>query len=106
MQASEQATVLVVDDNSTSRIKMRLAVRALGHDVEVAEDGAKALDALRTRDFDAVLLDIVMPEVDGYDVLRSMKSDSTLRDIPVIVISALDDQTESVVQAIELGAED
>lgn len=103
---SEPALVLVVDDNSTNRLKMRMAVRHLGHAVDVAEDGAKALEALRARSYDAVLLDIVMPELDGFDVLHALKSDPDLTDIPVIVISALDDETQSVVRAIELGAED
>ncbi|MEZ5865361.1 MAG: response regulator [Geminicoccaceae bacterium] len=103
---SEPALVLVVDDNSTNRLKMRMAVRHLGHAVDVAEDGAKALEALRAKSYDAVLLDIVMPEVDGFDVLHALKNDPDLTDIPVIVISALDDETQSVVRAIELGAED
>lgn len=100
------ARVLIVDDNALNRSKMRMAVRALGHSVEVTSGGAEALQALRDSPFDAVLLDIVMPGVDGYDVLAAMQGDARLRDIPVIVISALDDETESVVRAIELGAED
>jgi CheY-like chemotaxis protein len=103
---SEPATILVVDDNSTNRMKMRLAVRNLGHSAEVAENGAVALQMLREGAFDAVLLDIVMPEVDGYEVLRTLKADENLRDIPVIVISSLDDEMDSVVKAIELGADD
>ena len=66
----------------------------------VAEDGAVALDVLREGRYDAVLLDIVMPEIDGFDVLRAMKADGELRDIPVIVISSLDTEIESVVKAI------
>ncbi|GAB5468964.1 MAG: hypothetical protein Kilf2KO_19940 [Rhodospirillales bacterium] len=104
--AEAPAEILVVDDNSTNRLKMRMAVRSLGHRAQVAEDGVRALEALRSKPFDAVLLDIVMPELDGFDVLRALKADAELRDIPVIVISALDDETESVVKAIELGAED
>lgn len=100
------ARVLVVDDNALNRSKMRMAVSALGYTVEVTSGGAEALQALRSSPFDAVLLDIVMPEVDGYEVLAVMQGDVELRDIPVIVISALDDETESVVRAIELGAED
>jgi CheY-like chemotaxis protein len=103
---AEPATILVVDDNSTSRMKMRMAVRNLGHLAEVAENGAVALQMLRDGPFDAVLLDIVMPEVDGYGVLQALKADEDLRDIPVIVISSLDDEMDSVVKAIELGAED
>lgn len=100
------ANILVVDDNGLNRKKMRMAVETLGHQAETAENGATALELLKAGDFDAVLLDIVMPEIDGFDVLRVLKDDDILRDIPVIVISALDDETESVVKAIELGAED
>ncbi len=100
------ATVLVVDDSSLNRKKMRLAVKKLGHGVDVAEDGETALTALHEKPYDAVLLDIVMPGIDGFDVLRTMKADDHLRDVPVIVISSLDDDSESVVKAIELGAED
>ncbi|NND71117.1 MAG: response regulator [Rhodothermales bacterium] len=100
------ANILVVDDNPINRKKLRLAVKKLGLVADVAKDGAQALEALRERPYDAVLLDIVMPEMDGFDVLDALKSNPQLRDIPVIVVSALDDQTESVVRAIELGAED
>jgi len=103
---NQTAEILVVDDNSTNRLKLRMAVRALGHRADVAENGAVALELLRERRYDAVLLDIVMPEIDGFDVLQAMKVDEELRDIPVIVISSLDVETESVVKAIELGAED
>jgi len=101
-----QARVLVVDDNNLNRMKMRRAVENLGHAADVAEDGARAIEMLRSQPYDAVLLDIVMPEVDGFEVLDFLKHDEDLRDIPVIVISSLDDETESVVRAIELGAED
>ncbi len=103
---SDTALILVVDDNGINRMKMRLAVENLGHKADVAKDGAEAIEALRQKPYDAVLLDIVMPKMDGFDVLRALKQDDALRDIPVIVISALDDETESVVKAIELGAED
>ena len=106
IEAGSPALVLVVDDNAINRKKIRFAVKNLGHEVDVAEDGAKAIEALRAKDYDAVLLDIVMPEMDGFDVLETLKSDDRLSNIPVIVISALDEETESVVKAIELGAED
>lgn len=104
--APQAAQILVVDDNGINRKKMRMAVENLGHSADVAKNGKEALSALKTRAFDAVLLDIVMPEMDGFDVLTAMKVDEFMRDVPVIVISALDDETESVVKAIELGAED
>lgn len=97
--------VLVVDDHPTNRLKLSLAVRSLGHLTELAENGVQALERLRRGAFDLVLLDILMPEMDGYQVLRQMKADPRLREIPVIVISSLD-ELESVVACIELGAED
>ena len=100
------ASVLVVDDSRVSARKLALAVRALDHEVETASDGRTALDLLRNRPFDAVLLDIVMPGMDGYAVLDELKSDAVLRDLPVIVVSSLEDEAGSVVRAIELGAED
>lgn len=105
-EGARPAAILVVDDSAINRTKMRLAVRNLGHEADVAENGQAALNALRAKSYDAVLLDIMMPVMDGFDVLREIKTDPALRDIPVIVVSALDDETESVVRAIELGAED
>ena len=105
-EQADPARILIVDDEPTNRMKMRMAVRKLGHDIELAENGVEAIKALREGSFDAVLLDIVMPELDGFDVLRVIRDYDELRDIPVIVISALDDETESVVKAISLGAED
>src|SRR3954452_13627197 len=97
--------VLVVDDHPTNRMKLSLAVKHLGHETEMARDGVEALERLRSGKFDLVLLDILMPEMDGYQVLQAMKADPKLREIPVIVISALD-ELESVIACVELGAED
>jgi CheY-like chemotaxis protein len=97
--------LLVVDDNRMNRIKLARSLEQQGHTVALAENGQQALEMLRVQSFDLVLLDIMMPEMDGYQVLKHMKGDSALRDIPVIVISALDEM-ESVVRCIEMGAED
>lgn len=102
---SEQGHILIVDDLRTNRLKLSLGLKKQGHTVAEAENGLRALEMLRTEAFDLVLLDIMMPEMDGYEVLRTMKQDSALRDVPVIVISA-QDELESVVRGIELGAED
>jgi len=101
----EKGHILVVDDHRTTRLKLSLGLKQQGHTVIEAENGEQALDILRTEPFDLVLLDILMPEMDGYEVLAHMRQDSTLRDIPVIVISA-QDEIESVVRGIELGADD
>ncbi|MCC0065255.1 MAG: response regulator [Defluviimonas sp.] len=104
MQTS-QGRVLVVDDHKPNRLKLALAVKTLGHQAESVGSGEECLEALRAEAFDMVLLDIVMPGMDGFQVLEQIKGDSALRDIPVIVISALDEM-EDAVRAIELGAED
>lgn len=100
------ARILVVDDQLTHRRKLDLAVRALGHDVVAVADGTDAIQTLRASSFDLILLDILMPELDGFDVMEFLGKDPTLRDIPVIVISALDSEMDSVVKAIKLGAQD
>ncbi len=76
-----------------------------GYAFRAAEDGQQALDMLSGGAFDLVLLDIMMPEMDGYEVLLRMKSDDRLRHIPVVMISALN-ELNSVARCIELGAED
>lgn len=103
---NDGARILIVDDNRINLKKMQMSTRTLGHDSELAENGNLALDKLGKGSFDVVLLDLVMPEMDGFDVLRALKADKSLSHIPVIVVTALDEQTDSVVKAIELGAED
>jgi drug/metabolite transporter (DMT)-like permease/CheY-like chemotaxis protein len=98
--------ILIVDDYKTNRLKMSAAVAAFGHETLVAADGETALSMLAESRVDLVLLDIVMPGMSGFQVLKAMKSEAALRDIPVIIISALESQMQSVVDAIEQGAED
>jgi signal transduction histidine kinase len=101
----EQGKILVVDDNRLNRMKLALSLEQQGHTVGLAEDGYQALEALKSQPYDLVLLDILMPGMDGYHALESIKSDPALKDIPVIVISALD-EIDSAVRCIEKGAED
>lgn len=103
--AEEKGRILVVDDNRMNRIKLSRGLEQQGYAVELAEGGQQALDLLENAAFDVVLLDIIMPEMDGFQVLEQIKCNPELRDIPVIVISALD-ETESAVRCIEMGAED
>jgi len=103
--ADRHGRILAVDDNRLNRLKLARGLEQQGHRVALAEDGQQALEMLRAEPFDLVLLDIIMPELDGYQVLEAMKGDSVLREIPVIVISAVDEM-ESVVRCIEMGAED
>ena len=97
--------ILVVDDDPLNRAILQRGLEREGHGVTTASDGAEALAALRADPVDLVLLDIVMPRMDGFRVLDEMKADPVLREIPVIMISAVDDH-ESVIRCIEAGAED
>jgi CheY-like chemotaxis protein len=98
--------LLVVDDNEDNRYTLLQRLRRLRYtNVTTAVDGRQALEQLQARDFDLVLLDVMMPELNGYEVLERMRADERLRHVPVIMISAMD-QVESVVRCIELGAED
>ena len=103
--ADNGALLLVVDDNRVNRLLLARHLETQGHRVELAENGRVALQMLRARSFDLVLLDIEMPEMDGFEVLEVMKADVDLRDVPVIVTSAVEGM-DSVVRCIELGAED
>lgn len=97
--------ILVVDDEMLNRMLLSTNLQESGYAVEMAEDGLQALQMLRTREFDAVLLDLLMPRMDGYQVLAEMRSDPLLGRMPVIVISSMDDM-DSMVRCIEMGATD
>lgn len=101
----DESSVLVVDDNEVNRDLLARRLQRQGHAVTVAEDGLQALELMRSAPFDLVLLDIMMPQLNGYQVLENLKADEKLRHIPVIMISAVDD-IDSIVRCIELGAED
>jgi len=103
--AVERGAILVVDDNEGNREMLARRLTRQGYRVEVAAGGRQALKTLETAAVDLVLLDVMMPEMDGYEVLQCLKADARLRDIPVLMISALD-EIASVVRCIELGAED
>ena len=97
--------MLVVDDIEANRDVLSRQLQRQGHVVSTAENGKQALEMLRAQTFDLVLLDIMMPEMDGYEVLQRLQADEALRHLPVIMISALS-ELESVVRCIELGAVD
>jgi len=84
------AQLLVVDDNSLNRKKLRLAVEALGYTADLAKDGQQALEMIRERPYDLIVLDLLMPVMDGFEVLSHLGADEELRDIPVVVISDLE----------------
>src|SRR5213080_3236156 len=94
------ARLLVVDDNKVNRLLLARSLELQGHGVDLAENGRVALEMLRREGFDLVLLDMEMPEMDGFAVLEQM-----MRDLPVIVTSSLEG-IDNIVRCIELGAED
>jgi two-component system, sensor histidine kinase ChiS len=100
-----QEILLVVDDIEANRDLLSRRLKREGYLVATAENGRQALEMMRAATFDLVLLDVLMPEMDGYEVLQRLKADEMLRHIPVIMISALN-ESDSVVRCIELGAED
>jgi two-component system sensor histidine kinase ChiS len=100
-----QGVLLVVDDVEANRDVLSRRLARQGYTVSIAVNGRQALEMLRATTFDLVLLDIIMPEMDGYEVLQRLKADEALRHIPVIMISALN-ELDSAVRCIEMGAED
>jgi class 3 adenylate cyclase len=105
MQPSE-AALLVVDDNEDNRYTLTRRLKRLGYtNFTTAECGREALELIEKQDFDVVLLDVMMPEMNGYEVLEHLNQQGKLADLPVIMISALTEM-DSIVRCIELGAED
>jgi two-component system cell cycle response regulator len=103
--SSKSSSLLVVDDHSMNRIMLSRYLTKLGYQATLVANGRQALETLQAEPCDLVLLDVEMPEMDGYQVLEQLKADPRLRDIPVIMISAVE-ELESVVRCIELGAQD
>src|SRR5207244_2956795 len=89
--ATASGRILVVDDNETNRDMLSRRLQHEGYNVCIAANGHDALALLNTEAVDLILLDVMMPEMNGHDVLRELKADSRWRDIPVIMISALDE---------------
>ena len=102
---SAAARILVVDDSAANRNMLVRRLQRQGYAAEEARGGQEALDRVAGENFDLVLLDIIMPVMDGFEVLARMKQDRRMRTVPVVMISALD-EIDSVVRAIEMGAED
>jgi class 3 adenylate cyclase len=102
---TEQASVLVVDDDPVNRSMLSRSLEEDGHRVTTSQDGTSALGLVGTESFDVILLDVLMPGLDGYEVLERLKADPKVRHIPVVMVTAVDD-IESAVRCIELGADD
>ena len=101
----ESSRILIVDDTEAIRELLSRRLAREGHRITEAENGQSALDRIKADKFDLILLDMMMPDINGYEVLTQLKADARFRDIPVIVISALD-EIDSIVRCIEAGAED
>jgi adenylate cyclase len=102
---TRQSHILVVDDNKMNRLLLARGLEQQGHRVSFAENGREALEMLHAQGFDLVLLDVLMPEMDGYQVLGELTADTELKNVPVVMVSAVG-ELESVVKCIEMGAED
>jgi DNA-binding response OmpR family regulator len=102
---ADPGRILVVEDGAMNRMALTRALEIRGHDVHAVVDGVDAMVALRERPFDLVLLDIDMPRKDGFETLAEIKADPIMGEMPVIVISGVED-TASVVRCIEMGALD
>jgi class 3 adenylate cyclase len=105
MELTTKGKVLVVDDHKDNREILYHHLILEGHSVKTAANGQEALELVAKEPFDLILLDIMMPVMNGYDFLERLKANEKQRHIPVVVISARDDMS-SVVRCIELGAED
>jgi adenylate cyclase len=102
---NQAGTILIVDDDAINRLLLQACLEDQGFQVAEVTDGQQALDILERFSFDVILLDLLMPVLDGFEVLRRVKLDPRLRHIPVIVISSIDEM-ESVLRCIEMGAAD
>lgn len=97
--------VLIVDDEAANRTLVRKVLEPQGYDVDEAADGEEALASLATREPDLILLDLVMPKLDGYAVLRAVKTDPRTRLIPVVMLTSHDQLVEKI-RAVQIGVDD
>jgi phosphoserine phosphatase RsbU/P len=103
---NSNAALLVVDDNEDNRYTLTRRLNREGYqNLTTAKNGREALERMAAQSFDLVLLDVMMPDMNGYEVLECVKANESLREVPIIMISALD-EIDSVIRCIELGAED
>jgi DNA-binding response OmpR family regulator len=103
MTRSANRSILVVDDEPAARTMLRLILVRAGFEVLEAQDGAEALDEVRRRVPDLMILDIMMPGIDGFEVCRILRSQDETADLPIIMLSARAD-AESVTRGLLLGA--
>jgi phosphoserine phosphatase RsbU/P len=104
-QARHEGFVLIVDDMEENRELLSRRLSPLGYSVQMADSGPRALESVAAKPADVILLDILMPGLDGFEVLRRLKADPATQHVPVIMLSALDDE-QGIARCIEMGAED
>jgi DNA-binding response OmpR family regulator len=97
--------VLIVEDDTLNVRLLEQICRAAGYDTRIARDGIEALEAIEDRQPDLVLLDVMMPRLDGYGVLQALRADPATEDLPVVMVTALDND-EARTRCIDLGADD
>src|SRR5262245_56442712 len=102
---TEKGTLLVIDDDAVSRAVLANLLEDQGHTVRVAKDGPEGLAALEQGGIDLVLCDLLMPGMDGHEVVQKAKGDPVLREIPFVIISSVEDMA-SIVKCVKLGADD
>jgi DNA-binding response OmpR family regulator len=102
---TQEHRLLIVDDNAMNRDMLARRLEREGYHITTADGGRRALGLVGEEDFDLILLDILMPDMDGYEVLEKLKNDESTKEIPVIMLTAVN-EVESVKHCIDLGAED
>lgn len=104
-ESPRQGEILLVDDNEMNRDMLCRRLERWGYKVTEAENGQNALETLKTRQFDLILLDVLMPVLNGFDTVKQLKADKATSHIPVIMISAMDEM-DSMIRCIKIGAAD
>ena len=102
---SQKARVLIVDDEPFNVDVLEQELEDTDYELITASNGQEALDKIKSQQPDLILLDLMMPVLDGFAVLKEIKDDDALRDIPVIIVSAASD-SKSIVKGIKQGADD
>lgn len=102
---NDNGNVLIIDDNTFNRMILEQSLRKLGYRVKLTASGKEGLAAVRSERIDVILLDLVMPEMDGYEVLDRLKKDDALRHIPVIIVSGVTDMSK-MINCVKAGAAD
>ena len=102
---SQKAKILIVDDEPFNVDVLLQELEELDYELITASNGKEALDQIKSQQLDLILLDLMMPVLDGFAVLKEIKDDDALRDIPVIIVSAASD-SKSIVKGIKQGADD